>query len=170
MLTSPLPPSLLGRYNRSTFDLGCSPPYMVKIFLFFWSISFPSSFVHSVIPTLYQTASTTNVFIAWNTCFEFNFHFHIAFNLHIVFFHIFLTYIPFLQNAKYLYPSSPILPISSPFSSSIPLHSTSFPLFIAKKPHLSILNFIPMSFVTISTVLKNLSISFGCSHKASGCS
>ena len=35
VLASPLPPSLLGRYNRSTFYLGCIPPYMAIIFLVF---------------------------------------------------------------------------------------------------------------------------------------
>ena len=81
MLTSPLPLSLLGRYNRSTFDLGCSPPYMVIILLVFQSIPFTSSFVHSIMPALYRIVGTTHVFIAWNPCFAFNFDFNVAFNL-----------------------------------------------------------------------------------------
>ena len=38
MLASPLPPSLFGRYNHLPFELGCSPPYMVIIFLVFRSL------------------------------------------------------------------------------------------------------------------------------------
>ena len=68
VLASPLPPQLLGRYNRSTFYLRCIPPYMMIIFLVFRSIFFTSSFVHSIIPALYQTVGTTHVFVAWNTC------------------------------------------------------------------------------------------------------
>ena len=48
------------------------------IFLVFRSISFTSSFVHSIMPALYQTVGTTHVFIAWNTCFGFNFDFNVA--------------------------------------------------------------------------------------------
>ena len=53
MLASPLPPSPLGRYIQSRFDLGCSLPYMVTIFLVFQSISFISISVHSIMPAPY---------------------------------------------------------------------------------------------------------------------
>ena len=63
MVKSPLLPSLLGRYNHSTFDLGCIPPHMVIIFLVFRSISFTSSFIHSIISPLYLKVGVTHVFI-----------------------------------------------------------------------------------------------------------
>ena len=81
MLISPLPPLLLGRYNRLPFYLECNPPYMVIIFLVFQSTFFSSSFVYSIMPGLYQTVGTSHVFITWNTCFAFNFYFNIALNL-----------------------------------------------------------------------------------------
>ena len=164
MLSSPLPISLLGRCNRSTFDLRCSPPYLVIIFLVFCSISFTSSFFDSV-PALYQTVGTGHVLIIWNTWFTFNFGFNVTFNL-LKYSSLMCSFIsswhisPFFKISRYLYPSSPIWPISSASSNSIPLYSTSFPLFIAKASHLSIPDFITMSFVTIYTVLTRLSISF----------
>ena len=81
MLISPLPPLLLGRYNRLPFYLECNPPYMVIIFLVFQSTFFSSSFVYSIMPGLYQTVGTSHVFITWNTCFAFNFYFNITLNL-----------------------------------------------------------------------------------------
>ena len=80
MLTSPLPPSILGKYNHSTFYLGRSPPYMVIIFLVYL-IHFLHFFFHS-----FNNASTISnsrhhhVFIAKNICFEFNFDFNVALN------------------------------------------------------------------------------------------
>ena len=107
MLTSPLTPSLFGSFNRSTFYLGFRLPYMVMLFLVFWYISFTSSFVHSIMPALYRTFGTTHVFVACNTCFAFNFNFNVDFNLFkhsflMFFFHLFLTYISFLQTTKIL--------------------------------------------------------------------
>ena len=131
---------------------------MVKIFLVFQSISFTSSFINSVMPAPYRTVGTIHVFIAWNTCFAFNFDFNVALNLLKYFFLMFL-FISFRLMSffskipRYVYPPFLTPPIYSPFSKSVPLHSTSLSLFIAKTPHLSIPNFIPMSFVTISTVL-----------------
>ena len=149
-------------YNHPTFDLGCNPRYMVIIFLAFWSISFTPSLVHSVhsiTPALYRTVGTTHVPIAWDTCFAFNFDFNVAVNLlkyyflmFSVFFHL-LTYMLFLKKNQVAY----ILLLQS--DQSLHHFATLFYcilllllLVMAKTPHLSVTNFIAMSFVTISTV------------------
>ena len=105
MLMSPLPPSLLGRYNHSAFDLRCSPPYMVTIFpslfLHFADPFLSLSFVHSIMPAPYRTVGTTHLFITWNTFFAFTFLFQCCSEpLKVffpnVFFHLLFTYLPFL--------------------------------------------------------------------------
>ena len=143
-------------YNRSTFDLGCSPPYMVIIFLVFLSISFISSLVYSIMPALYRTVGTTHVFIAWDTCFAFNFDFNVALNL-LKYSFLMFSFISFWHIS--LSPKHPstytLLPQSDQF-----LHhfATSFLFFIAETPHLFKPNFKLMSFLTISTVLTRLSV------------
>ena len=115
--------------------------------------------------TMYWTVGTSYVFITWDTCFGFNFDFNVALNL-LKYSFLMFSFIPsgrispFSKTPRYLYHSSPIWQISSPSSNSIPLHSTSFPFFIDKTPRLSIPNFIIMSFVTMSTVLTRLAVSF----------
>ena len=121
MLTRPLLPSLLGRYNCSTFYIGCSPLYMVTIFLIFQFISFTSSFVHSIMPAPYQTVDTTHMFITWNTCFAFNFDFNVVLSplkYSFLMFSFILSWhkSPFSKIPRYLYPPSPIWPIYSLFS------------------------------------------------------
>ena len=161
VITTPLPPSLLGGYSRSTFDLGYSPPYMVVIFLVFWSISFKSSLVHWIIPVY--------VFIAWDICFALNFDFNVSLNLlkysFLMFSFISSWHIsPFSKTAKYLYHSPPTWTIFSPFFKPIPLHFTSFPLFIAKTPHLPIPSFKPCPSPQFQLFLQDYQSHSGCSH------
>ena len=140
----------------STFDRRCSPPYMVIIFLFFWSISFTSYLVQSIMPALYRIAGTIHVFIACDTCFAFNFDLNVALNL-LKYSFLMFSLISFWQISLSPKHQSTytLLPQSDQF-----LHhfATSFLFFIAETPHLFKSNFKLMSFLTISTVLTRLSV------------
>ena len=65
---------------------------------------------------MYRTVGTTYVFIAWDTCFGFNFDFNVALNL-LKYSFLMFSFIPswrifpFSKTPRYLYPSSPIWPI-----------------------------------------------------------
>ena len=74
-------PSLLVVYNQSTFDLQCNPPYIVKIFLIFWSISLRFSFFHSVLLATFLKVGTTYVLMVLNTFFVYAVNFKSRFNI-----------------------------------------------------------------------------------------
>ena len=133
---------------------------MVITFLVFWSIYFTSSFIHSIMPALYRVVDTTHSLslgIHALNLISISMLLSIKFSLKVffpnIFFHLFLTYIPFLQNTKVL-----ILFISNLTNLFIifklrSIHSTSFPLFVAKTLQLSIPNFIDYFYKAINLIL-----------------
>ena len=63
MLASPLPPSFLETYSRSTSSLGCNALCIVISFLVLLSICLSSSLVHLIMGPEYLTRGTAQVFI-----------------------------------------------------------------------------------------------------------
>ena len=63
MLASPLPPSFLDTYSRSTSSLGCNALCMDISFLVLWSICLSSSLVHLRKGPEYLTRGTAQIII-----------------------------------------------------------------------------------------------------------
>ena len=78
-----LPPSFLGIYNLSTFDLGCNAPDMVKNFLVFVSMDYSSLFLQLTNAAENLNRDTTQVLTPRTKLPPFSFDFKTYLNLQI---------------------------------------------------------------------------------------
>ena len=84
-----LPPSFLGIYNLSTFDLGCNAPDMVKNFLVFVSMDYSSLFLQLTNAAENLNRDTVQVLTSRTKFPPFSFNFKIFLSLLLYFFKTF---------------------------------------------------------------------------------